>query len=181
MGRLPARITIRSSLGSAAEEGLMGRGIKAPSAGVVLGVVLVLGSAVGTAEAAGSHGATAARTKHGPIHGALYKATPFPDDHFELRVSKDGRHAHFVGQFVYSDPGCPTAPSGNEYLTPQNAPKISIAHDGKFFGTRKNGVYRDTISGVFKGASAPTEFKETIPSCKGDKPDVYHFTMKAKK
>ncbi len=144
-------------------------------------VLLALGSTVLGSGWALARVAVQPSGQSGPIHGALYRKTFSPSDRFEMRISKDGQHAHVVGQFVYTDPGCPTQPSGNEYLTPQNAPRVSIAGDGNFFGTRRNGIYRDTISGVFQGASAATKFKETIPSCKGDKPQVFKFTMTAKK
>ncbi len=147
---------------------------------MVTGAGLVMANA---SLAAAGHSGTKASS--GPIDGALYKATPFSGDNFEMRVSKSGSSAAFVGTFVYSDPGCPTAPSGNEYLTSKTAPAVSIESNGKFSGTKKNGAYRDTISGTFNHTSAPTTFQETIPGCKGDKPDTYRFTMtivkKAKK
>lgn len=162
--------------------------VRLASVALALASAIVVGGTLGVAEAAGSHAVpVAVHKKHGKhagkgvIHGALYKAQPFRGDPFELRVSKNGHSAHFVGSFVYSDAGCPTAPSGNEYLTPQNAPTISIARNGSFSGATASGPYRDTISGTFRGDSAPTRFTETIPGCAGDKPDVYRFTLRAHK
>jgi len=112
-----------------------------------------------------------------PAAGALYVGDPFTGDRFELRIMPGARDAKFVGRFVYSDPGCPTAPFGNEYLTPENAPTIKIAEDGRFSGHRKNGAYLEKISGTFEGTKAPTMFVETIPGCAGDKPQSFSFTM----
>jgi hypothetical protein len=139
---------------------------------VLLGItaaVLVCGM-LGVSAAAGS--------SSGPIKGALYKSEKFAGDPFELRVSKDGRTAHLVGQFEYTDPGCPGASFGNTFLTAANAPTVTISSNGDFSGSKNNSGTTDTISGVFHGSSAPTQFKET-ESCPGDTPLVINFTLKS--
>jgi hypothetical protein len=112
--------------------------------------------------------------------GALYVGHPFPGDNFGLKVASNGKFASFVGSFVYTDPGCPSAPSGNEYLTKSNAPKVKISSNGGFTGTKTNGPYTDRISGRFAGAKASVVFTETIPGCSGDHPQVFRFTARRK-
>lgn len=135
--------------------------------------VLALGAALSAAGPAAASGPPA-------TPGALYVGHPFPGDTFSLKVASIGKSARFVGSFVYSDPGCPTAPSGNEFLTKTNAPTVRISPNGAFTGVKINGAYTDRISGRFADSRASVVFSETIPGCSGDHPQVFRFTVRRK-
>lgn len=109
----------------------------------------------------------------------LYVGDPFPGDSFRLKVAKDARRAVFVGHFSYSNPGCPGAAFGNEFLTPSSAPAIRVSARGAFSGTKTTGGYTDQITGRFTAKTAKTTFRET-ERCAGDKPLVLKFTMRAR-
>lgn len=150
-------------------------------AGGIFGVGLAVGSPRAPSQAVVPSAlgtGNAAPGQSGAVYGALYTGYPFggTSDPFKLQVSDSAKTARLVGQFAYSDPGCPDRPSGTAYLTSANAPTALLDATGDFYGTKDNNGVTDTIFVVFDGSTASAEFQETI-DCTNDTPDVYKFTM----